>query len=68
MREPYRAYCLDEAIGFFGGTVENELAECQGKDYDRLSKVVLKKYFGEDDESPTGVYADPAIMFGVKAE
>jgi hypothetical protein len=68
--DPYRSYCLDEAVGFFGNMVENELNQCegQGQDLHRARQVVLDSYFGKDEAPAKGLYADPAVMFGgVKA-
>lgn len=65
--DPYRAYCLDEAVSYFGGLVEGELNECEGTGDDllRQRQRVLDSYFKPENEMPTkGMYADPAMMIG----
>lgn len=65
--DPYVAYCLDEAVSYFGGTVEGELAQCEGSGNDlmRARQIVLDQYFKSEDAPPTkGLYADPAFMMG----
>ncbi len=62
--DAYVAYCLDEAIFFFGTHVENELAEAEEKAKTKQSKKsarqrVINKYLG-DAEKQKGAFADPA--------
>ena len=65
--DPYAAYCLDEAVSYFGNMVEGELNQCEGSgnDLNRARQTVLDSYFKEPDSTPTkGMYADPAMFFG----
>lgn len=63
----YVAYCLDEAVIFFGLTMENMLDEAghkPGKDERKARAArerLLNKVLGNDDQ--TSGYADPALMF-----
>lgn len=63
----YEAYCLDEAVIYFGLTLENMLEEAGNKPgkEERKAKAardrVLGKVFGTEKSSG---YADPAAMFG----
>lgn len=68
-RGSYEAYCFDEAIWYFGTTVESKLEEAsqpKGKrskgqaQAEAARKRVMAKYFGEGNK---GMYADPAAMF-----
>lgn len=66
----YVAYCLDEAVTFFGLMVENKLEEAgQGKPSkeDRRAQAarekVLDSIFGKDEKKKTSGFADPALMF-----
>lgn len=63
----YEAYCLDEAVIYFGLTLENMLEEAGNKPgkEERKAKAardrVLNTVFGTDKASG---FADPAAMFG----
>ena len=64
----YVAYCLDEAVIFFGLQLEHMLEEAgQGKvgKEERKAKAarerVINKVFG--DEKASSGFADPALMF-----
>lgn len=65
----YEAYCLDEAVMYFGLTLENMLEEAGSKPSkeERKAKAarerVLKKVFSPEAKQGTG-FADPASMFG----
>lgn len=66
--DEYVAFCVDQAIGYFGRVVEAELEAVEGKtDTERSQKRdrVLQRYIGEnDDEKPRrGQFADPTAMF-----
>lgn len=62
----YEAYCLDEAVIYFGMSLENMLEEAGNKPGKEERKAknarerVLAKVFGEDKSSG---FADPASMF-----
>jgi hypothetical protein len=64
----YVAYCLDEAVVFFGLQLEGMLDEAGQKPdkesarIERERKRVLDKIFGDGDD--TKHFADPAVMFG----
>jgi hypothetical protein len=66
-RKSIEAYCLDEAVIYFGLTLENMLEEAGTKPgkADRKAKAareaLMKKVFG-DEKSGSG-FADPAAMF-----
>ena len=67
LSDPYLRYCLDEAVSYLGGMVENELNQCEGSGSDliRQRQKVLDYYFKDEEDAPTqGMYADPAMMFG----
>jgi hypothetical protein len=63
----YEAYCLDEAVIFFGLSLENMLQEAGNKPSkadkkaETARKVVLNRVFGTED-GDSG-YSDPAVMF-----
>lgn len=66
----YEAYCLDQAVWYFGSQVQNELdqagqpkAKGQGK-VDSARKRVFAKYMSEG--STKGQFADPAALFAKK--
>lgn len=64
--DPYVAYCLDQAVGHFGRTLQGELDSVDAKDaadgeYKR--RRILEKYLGEEDKPSRGMFADPATMF-----
>jgi hypothetical protein len=65
--DDYVAFCLDQAVGYFGRVVEADLEAVEGKtDAERNQKRdrVLQKYIGDKDEKPRrGQFADPAAMF-----
>lgn len=64
----YEAYCLDEAVIYFGSSLENKLQEAGHKPSkeERRAKAareaILRKIFAQDDDKGTG-FADPALMF-----
>lgn len=72
--DPYKGYCLDQAIGFFGSKIETELQEAEDKVRSRKGKVresaikqarerVLREYgiLGEEQHQPRQ-FADPALL------
>lgn len=66
--DSYVAYCLDQAVGYFGRTLEAELekAGSDAKNEDEAEwkrRKVLESFLGEEDKPQRGLYADPAAMF-----
>lgn len=64
----YEAYCLDEAVIYFGLLLEAELEEAAGgkkskgqRRAEAAQDRVLRRVFGEQDKGSG--YADPALMF-----
>lgn len=63
------AYCLDEAVGYVGRTISQEIEiaieDADGRvNRERRASDVLRKYFNNDeDKPPEGQYADPALLF-----
>ena len=63
----YEAYCLDQAVGFVGASIQRELEEAVSKPSaeerraQAAQKRILEKYVGS--ESDAG-FADPAALFG----
>ena len=68
MPHTYEAYCLDEAVIYFGLMLEGMLEEAgqkPGKEERRAQaarEALLKKIFNPDDNKGSG-YADPAMLF-----
>lgn len=68
IEDEYVAYCLDQAVGHFGRTLEGAL-EKAGSDAKNEAeaewkrKKILNDYIGENDKPQRGLYADPAAMF-----
>lgn len=66
----YEAYCLDEAVIYFGMTVQNDLEKVGHKPSkeERKAEAARKRYLEKllsDDEKEKGSgFADPASMFG----
>lgn len=67
----FEAYCLDEAVSYYGLTLENELDKASHKPSKEERKAmaarerVLSRYLDDEDEveaKKTG-FADPASMF-----
>ena len=68
IEDDYVAYCLDQAVGYFGRALESELekAGSDAKNEDDAQwkrKRVLDAFLGEEDKPQSGTYADPAAMF-----
>ena len=69
-RGSYEAYCLDEAIWYFGTIVESELEKAsqprkkaKGQaSAEAARKRVLDKYFGKEGAAPQQ-FMDPAALF-----
>lgn len=68
--DSYEAYCLDEAVCFFGMVLEHELEQVShrpGKEERRAmaaQEALLKKVFDPRGEKERGSgFADPAVMF-----
>lgn len=68
-RDSYEAYCLDEAVIFYGMSVENMLEEAghRPSKEERKAKAarerILDRLFSDDEEGKTSGFADPAAMF-----
>lgn len=71
--DEYVGYCLDQAVGFFGVTVEQELEKAEDKVRSRKGKTresaiksarlrVLTKFGIREGVTETRQYADPALM------
>lgn len=66
--DSYVAYCLDQAINYWGKTIENDLDKVEGKndkDTENKRKAVLNGYLypSPSGEASKGRFADPALMF-----
>lgn len=65
--DDYMAYCLDQAIGYLGRTIEAELDKVEGKTREETEQKrsrVLDRFLALDNEKPSrGQFADPAAMF-----
>lgn len=68
IEDDYVAYCLDQAVGYFGRTLEAEL-EKAGSDAKNDSDAewkrnrVLSSFLDDDDKPVRGTFSDPAAMF-----
>lgn len=69
----YEAYCLDQAIGYLGSVVEQELdkvgrkPEKGEKKQQAARERLLAKYMAEGDQNKIAKqFADPAVLFGTK--
>lgn len=66
--DSYEAYCLDEAVIYFGLTLENRLSEVGQKPSreerrtQAAREALLDEVLGNESESGSG-FADPALMF-----
>jgi hypothetical protein len=69
VEDDYVAYCLDEAVGYLGTTIENELEQAGQKPSKDAQKIkiarerVVKKHFGDIRGAKPKKYADPAAFF-----
>ena len=69
MGHTYEAYCLDEAVIYFGLTMENMLDEAGEKPSkgERKAKAarqkVMDQVFDTKEDSKKSGFADPAVMF-----
>lgn len=69
IRNTYVAYCLDQAVIFFGLQFEGMLQEAghkQGKEERRSAAArdkLVNQMFSPEAQKGTG-FADPALMFG----
>jgi hypothetical protein len=62
----YTSYCLDQAIAYWGTFVETELDRIEGdkpKVVEQKRKAKLHELLGTEGETPSGQFADPALMF-----
>lgn len=65
----YEAYCLDQAVWYFGSQVQNDVeqagqpkAKGSGK-IESARRRTLDKYLKEPGASTKGQFADPAMLF-----
>lgn len=68
IEDDYVAYCLDQAVGYFGRNLEAELEKAGSgakneEDAEWKRQRVLDNFLGEDDKPQRGLFADPAAMF-----
>jgi hypothetical protein len=68
IEDPYIAFCLNQAVGYWGMTIESALDEVDGKNSKEIAikrKAVLRKWLYPDsaDKPQPGQFADPALMF-----
>jgi hypothetical protein len=67
LQDPYTAFCFDQAINYWGKTIEGELEKVEGKnakDTELRRKSILEKYLYPDgDGSSKHQFSDPALMF-----
>jgi hypothetical protein len=68
IQDDYVAYCLDQAVAYFGRTLESELEKAGSgakneSEAEWKRKAVLERFLGEDDKPQRGMFADPAAMF-----
>lgn len=65
--DEYVAYCLDQAVSYFGRMLEADLDGVEGKDAEEQNwkrKRILDRYLNGGEEKPSpGQFADPAAMF-----
>lgn len=66
--DSYEAYCLDEAVIYFGVSLQNRLEDAGHKPtkHERRAEAarqgILDEVFGKREKGKTG-FADPATMF-----
>jgi hypothetical protein len=66
----YEAYCLDEAVIYFGMTLQNRLEQAghkpskEERKAEAARKRILDQVLSEEDEKKGSGFADPAAMFG----
>lgn len=69
IEDDYVAYCLDQAVGYFGRSVEAELEKAGANaknesDATWKRQQALDRFIGDEDNKPRrGSFADPAAMF-----
>lgn len=66
--DEYVAYCLDQAVGYFGRTLEAELEKAGSdakneQEAEWKRKRILSDFLGEDKKPQRGQFADPAAFF-----
>lgn len=67
IEDGYVAYCLDQAVGYFGRHLEAELEKAgSGAKNDQEAewkrKLVMDRYMSDNDKPQRGLFADPAAM------
>jgi len=68
IEDEYVAYCLDQAVGYFGRTLDAELekAGSSAKNNDEAEwkrTQILDAFLGDEKKPRSGLFADPAAMF-----
>lgn len=66
IEDEYAAYCLDQAVGYFGRTLQAELDSVDEKDAsttEHKRRMILERYLGDKEKPARGLFADPAAMF-----
>jgi hypothetical protein len=67
IEDDYVAYCLDQAVGYLGRSIEAELGRVEAKsesEAEAKRQRVLERFLYDEKTKPTrGAYADPAAMF-----
>lgn len=68
IEDDYVAYCLDQAVGYFGRHLEAELEKAgsdtkTAEEAEHKRRLILDKYLGEEGKPQRGLFADPATMF-----
>lgn len=66
LHDEYEAYCVDEAVAYFGSTLEYELDKIEAKSQEetrRRRKAILQKYLFPEDKPTESNFADPALFF-----
>ncbi len=61
--DEYIAYCLDQAVGYIGRSIQMELDKVDCKtpqETEWQRKKIFARFFSEDDKPSPGLYADPA--------
>lgn len=65
IEDEYVAYCLDQAVGYIGRSLESELEKVESKtpqEAEWKRKKIFARFFGEEDKPSRGLYADPVAM------
>jgi len=69
VEDSYDAYCLDEAIAYFGNEVTSRLERVDGKDsaqIERKQQRILTRLLGDEQTPSRGQFNDPSSFFGLE--